>query len=464
MKWLIVPPTSSRRGLTVGLLTCVTAVAFEGMAVVTAMPAAAADLGDLHLYAWAFTAVMIAQLVSIVVAGRLADAVGPVKPLLAGLVVFAVGVVVAALAPTMLVLVVGRFIQGLGGGAIALTLMVVTAVAYDPAERARVMTWYSACWMLPSFIGPAIAAWLSENLSWHWVFWAVLPFVAAGAALMAPGLAHLSSRPTPTPDAAGSAAPVPTHAAVLVAGGIALLQVAGQRLEPLSLVWLAGGVVVLAVWFGRLMPHGFALAASGLSAVALVRLLVSGAFFGAQSFLPLQLSSSGVPLQVAGLAITVGSVGWMIGSWLQARPWLRLSRDQIIIAGAACVALGIGVLALGAWGGSDATATAVLVAAVTGMTLAGVGMGLQSSSTALATMQLSPESQIGRNTSSLQVGETTGNALFAGAAGTLFAALNPTSPDAVTFGSLLTLLAVGAGVGALVALRIGRVQNMSLRP
>lgn len=455
VKWLTVSSSTSRRGLTVGLLTCVTAVAFEGMAVVTAMPAAAADLGDLHLYAWAFTAVMIAQLIAIVVAGRVSDALGPVKPLLVGLVVFALGIVVAALAPSMLILLVGRFIQGLGGGAIALTLMVVTAVAYGPAERARVMVWYSAAWMMPSFVGPAIAAWLSETYSWHWVFWAVLPFVAGGAALMAPSLARLGDRPPPDADA--DASPVPTHAAVLVAAGIALVQVAGQRLEWASLVWLALGVIALAVWFGRLMPRGFAPGASGLPAVVLVRLLVSGTFFGMQSFLPLMLTTRGVSLQVAGLAITVGSVGWMIGSWLQARPWLRLSRDRIIVAGVACVASGTAVIAVSAWVGG-----ASLVLPVLGSVLAGIGMGLQSSSTALATMQLSPASEIGRNTSSLQVGETTGNALLAGAAGTIFAALNPVAPNAVTFGWLMGALAVVATVGVLAALRIGHVENHSL--
>lgn len=452
------PPTSapSRRGLTVGLLTCVTAVAFEGMAVVTAMPAAAADLGDLQLYAWAFTAVMIAQLIAIVVAGRVTDAMGPVRPLLVGLVVFALGIVVAALAPTMVVLLVGRFIQGLGGGAIYLTLMVVTAIAFDPAERAGIMTWYSACWMLPSFVGPAVAAWLSETFSWHWVFWAVLPFVVLGVALMAPGLAHLAGREQP--DAAGSATPVPTHAAVAVAVGIALVQLAGQRLEPLSLVWLAAGVVLLAVWFGRLMPRGFAPAASGLPAVVNTRLLVSGTFFGSQSFVPLMLTSRGVSLQVAGLVITIGSVGWMVGSWLQARPWLRLSRDRIILAGAACVALGVALLAVGAWVGG-----AGLVLPTLGSVLAGVGMGLQSASTSLATMQLSPEAEIGRNSSSLQVGETTGNALFAGAAGTIFAALNPVAAGEVTFGWLMTAMAVLAALGVVGARRIGFVTNHSLR-
>lgn len=457
VEWTPVSSPSSRRGLTIGLLTCVTAVAFEGMAVVTAMPAAAADLGDLHLYAWAFTAVMIAQLVAIVVAGRITDAIGPVRPLLVGLVVFAIGIVVAALAPTMVVLLVGRFVQGLGGGAVYLTLMVVTAVAYDPAERARIMTWYSACWMLPSFVGPVLAAWLSETFSWHWVFWAVLPFVLLGVVLMAPGLAHLAAREQP--DAAGAAEPVPTHAAVAVAIGIAALQVAGQRLDPMALAWLGAGVVLLGVWFRRLMPRGFGPTASGLSSVVNTRLLVSGTFFGSQSFLPLMLTTRGVPLQVAGAVITVGSVGWMGGSWLQARPWLRLSRDRIIVVGATCVAAGIALLAVGAWFGGTGLALPTL-----GSLLAGLGMGLQSSSTALATMQLSPEAEIGRNTSSLQVGETTGNALFAGAAGTIFAALNPIVPDAVTFGWLMTAMAAVAAVGVLAARAIGHVENHSLGP
>lgn len=456
VEWTPVSSPSSRRALTVGLLTCVTAVAFEGMAVVTAMPAAAADLGDLHLYAWAFTAMMIAQLIAIVVAGRVTDAIGPVKPLLVGLVVFAVGIVLAALAPTMMVLLVARFIQGLGGGAVYLTLMVITAIAFDPVERARIMTWYSAAWMLPSFVGPAVAAWLSETFSWHWVFWAVLPFVLAGVALMAPGLRHLAQRQPP--DAAGPARPVPTHAALAVAAGIALVQVAGQRLEPVSLLWLAAGAVLLVVWFRQLMPRGFAPTASGLPSVVNTRLLVSGAFFGSQAFVPLMLTTRGVSLQVAGLVITVGSVGWMLGSWLQARPWLRLSRDQIIIAGASSVALGVALLAVGGWVGGAGLALPTL-----GSVLAGVGMGLQSASTSLATMQLSPAAEIGRNTSSLQVGEVTGNALFAGAAGTIFAALNPLGVDAQTFGWLMTAMAVLACVGVLAARRIGHVENHSLR-
>ena len=462
MEWVFV--SSSRRGLTIGLLLCVTAVAFEGMAVVTAMPAAAADLGDLHLYAWAFTAVMIPQMFAIVVAGRMCDRIGPTRPLLVGLAVFAVGVVVAALAPTMLALLVGRAIQGLGGGALNLALMVLTAVAYDPAERARIMTWYSACWMLPSFIGPAVAAWLSETFSWHWVFWSVLPLVAIGLAFMAPTLARLSARAAvaaamaENTDASETTPPViRTHAALAVAAGLALLQWAGQRLEPMSLVWAVAALVLLVVWFPRLMPQGFTPVAPGLSATIMVRGLMAGSFFGMQTFLPLMLTGRGASLMAAGAVITVGSVGWMTGSWLQARPWLRLSRNQIIQAGSCSLAAGVALIAASGWlGGAD------LILPTVGSVFAGLGMGLQSASTSLVTMQLSSESDIGRNTSSLQVGETSGNAVFAGGAGTIFAALSTQATDAVTFGTLMTALAVVGALGIAAAHRIGHVRNFSL--
>ena len=106
--------------------------------------------------------------------------------------------------------------------------------------------------------------------------------------------------------------------------------------------------------------------------------------------------------------------------------------DRSIVAGATSVAAGTALLAVaGWWGGSS------LVLPLAASLLAGVGMGLQSSSTALATMQLSPAAEIGRNTSALQVGETTGNALLTGAAGTIFAALAAVRRDGLEPGMIV---------------------------
>ena len=118
----------SRRALTVGLVLAVTFVAFEALAVATILPLVGRHLGDVRLYGWVFSAFLLASLVGIVVAGTLADRVPLGRPMLAGLGLFAVGLVIGGTAPDMAVLVAGRAVQGLGAG-------VVPAVAYVAISR-----------------------------------------------------------------------------------------------------------------------------------------------------------------------------------------------------------------------------------------------------------------------------------------------------------------------------------------
>src|SRR3954463_2238480 len=95
------------RALAIGLCVAVVAVAFESISVATAMPAAARALDGLDLYAWAFSLFLIGQLFATIAAGRWSDRVGPAKPMGTGLLLFSVGLVVAATAPTMVQLVTG---------------------------------------------------------------------------------------------------------------------------------------------------------------------------------------------------------------------------------------------------------------------------------------------------------------------------------------------------------------------
>ena len=88
----------SLRNLTVGLCMTVVAIAFEAIAVATAMPVAARELDGLTYYAWLFSLFVIGMLFSTVVTGRLSDRIGPARPLLVGLAIFAVGLVVAGTA------------------------------------------------------------------------------------------------------------------------------------------------------------------------------------------------------------------------------------------------------------------------------------------------------------------------------------------------------------------------------
>src|ERR1700678_4678222 len=116
------------RTLTVGLVLAVTFVAFEALAVATILPVVGRHLGDLRLYGWVFSAFLLASLIGIVIAGTLADRVPLGRLMLAGLALFALGLIIGGAAPTLVVLGGGRGGRALGAG-------VVPAVAYVAISR-----------------------------------------------------------------------------------------------------------------------------------------------------------------------------------------------------------------------------------------------------------------------------------------------------------------------------------------
>ena len=131
-----------------------TFIAAEALAVITIMPLLARDLRGLNLYGWVFSAFMLGSLIGTVAAGREADRVGPARPYLAGLVLFGSGLAVAGLAPSMAVLVGGRFLQGIGAGAVPAVAYVAIGRNLPEHLRARMMAVLSSAWVVPGLLGP----------------------------------------------------------------------------------------------------------------------------------------------------------------------------------------------------------------------------------------------------------------------------------------------------------------------
>jgi hypothetical protein len=423
------------------------------------MPVAARDLNGLNYYAWAFSLFLIGMLFATVVCGRISDRIGPAKPLLVGLVIFLAGLVVSGTAQYMAQLVLGRLVQGLGSGTMNVAIFVCVAEAYSLTQRPKMFTYISTAWVLPSFVGPPASAWLTNHLSWHWVFFAVIPLVIFGAVMALPSLrrmirlrapnnSDLSQKPAPQK-------PAPLWAAALLCAATAALQLAGQRLDWIGLGLLVVGLALLLISLPQLMPPGFLRFRRGLSQVIQTRGLLPGAFFGAEAFVPLMLvEQRSVPLFQAGAVLTVGAVGWTAGSWLQSRPWLPIRRDLLITLGCISVALGLGLVSLVAF---FPRLPYGLVAV--SWVLGGLGMGLATSSTSLAVMSLSAAGDQGRNGSSLNVYDALGSAIFIGLAGTIFAALHPSGNLALTFGIVEASMAIVALLAVLTSLRIGVVRN-----
>lgn len=441
----------------------VLSIAFEVYAVTTAMPFVVDDLGRREWYAWSFSLYMLGMVFSTVAGGRVSDRLGPILPLAVGTVVFAGGLTLAGLALNMPVFLSGRLVQGLGAGLMNVSLYVVIAQVWRDDRRARVMTWISAMWVLPAFIGPPVAGWVSRVFSWHWAFLGLLPLLLITVALAAPPLVRLRragvvGRPEMPPAQRDllpkTARPVPLWAGFALAVGAAAIQVAGQQLSWLALVVGFVGVALLIIGLPRAMPRGFWKFGAGLAALVAVRMVVPGTFFTTESFLPLMLlETRGVEVVISGFVLAVGAVGWVLGSVLQARSgWLR--RDQKILLGAMLATVGVGLVAVIAWIPPIWFGFAALAWAI-----AGVGMGLITASTAVAVMNLSPSVEMGRNSSSLQVGENLGAALCLAIGGTIFAALDATSSPSATFGWPFVVLTGVALLGVLLALRIGPVHD-----
>src|ERR671925_1289597 len=120
----------ARGRLTTGLLILEALVAVEIMVVAAILPAVPRDLHGLQLYGWNFTALTLASFGAVPIAGRLTDRLGPRSILGAAITIYGVGLAMAATAPTMLVLVVARFVQGIGGGGLYVVSLPTVAKTY----------------------------------------------------------------------------------------------------------------------------------------------------------------------------------------------------------------------------------------------------------------------------------------------------------------------------------------------
>ena len=159
------------RATTAGLVLTVTLVASEALAVITILPVISHDLGGISLYGWVISAFSLGMLFGIVIGGAEADRRGPATPFVGGLILFAAGLAVGGLAPTMLVLVLARGLQGVGAGIIESVAFVSIGRSYDDSLRARVLAILATAWIVPGLVGQASppsspSGWGGAGSSW----------------------------------------------------------------------------------------------------------------------------------------------------------------------------------------------------------------------------------------------------------------------------------------------------------
>jgi MFS family permease len=430
------------RALTIGMVALITLVAFESLAVTTAMPTVAQALDGLSWYALAFGGPLASGVVAMVVSGTWCDLRGPTRPLWHGTAWFVAGLAIAGIAPTMEVLVAGRIIQGFGAGLLTVALYVVVGHVYPAQLRPRIFAAFATGWVVPSLVGPAIAGLIVEHTSWRVVFLAVPVMAIPAALVMRPGLGRAGTPEGPT--AQGSLWDKRARWAIAVALGVGLLHYGGQQRGVVQVVLLVVGLVAVVGFAPKLLPTGTFRVTGGLPAVIALRGLVAAAGFGAEVFLPLMLTRErGLTPAFAGLVLTVSALSWTAASWYRGRPEQPFSHAVFLQAGMVSIVLGITAASL-----TLNPAVPVLVG-ILGWGLAGLGMGTVFPTLSVLILEYSSREEQGANSSALQLSDSLATATVLAIGGSLFAAIEPHSADAAyltAFGlpAVLALLGVWA--------------------
>ena len=395
--------------LTAGLLLLEALVAIQSLVVATILPDVRADLGMVQLYGLVFTAASLATIATIPIAGRAVDRFGARRTLPPILGLFAAGLAVCAVAPSMPVLLLGQFLTGAGGGGLYAMSVGAVAKTYPDHMRARVLALMASMWILPGLIGPPLGALIATTVGWRWAFLAPYPVLVVGWLLLVPALDLV-----PTGDSDGARLAIRWPVQLMVGAGLVL-----TSLTVVRWVALAGVVVGLAIALpalARIAPPGTLRLRPGVPAAAATAFLLSLGFLAMDAFLTLMLRRvRGLSAGEAGLAITLATLTWAAGSAWESGQTERRSLAWLLRVGAGLTL--VGELAVA----SALIHDVPIVVAYAGWVLVGFGMGVAFPTLPLAAMRASASGEEATEISSVLLLDMLGVAIGAGLGGGVIA-------------------------------------------
>ncbi|WP_420135331.1 MDR family MFS transporter [Rhodopseudomonas sp.] len=179
------------RAILLSLLLAMFLAALDQTIVATALPTIGRQFGDVENLSWVITAYLLSSTAVAPVFGSLADIYGRRATISASLSLFIAGSVMCALAPSLLVLILGRALQGLGGGGIMPIVQTVISDVVTPRERGQYQAYFSGVWVSAGIGGPILGGAFAEHLHWSMIFWINLPLAIGALALLLPKMGKI---------------------------------------------------------------------------------------------------------------------------------------------------------------------------------------------------------------------------------------------------------------------------------
>jgi EmrB/QacA subfamily drug resistance transporter len=389
--------------------------ALDQTIVSTALPRIASDLHGLNKISWVATAYLLTSAITTPLYGKISDLFGRKKIFQTAIVIFLIGSMLCGISQTMNELVVARALQGIGAGGLMSLVMAIVGDIIPPRQRGRYMGYFGAVFGVASVAGPLLGGFLTDSLSWRWVFFVNMPIGILALIAVATRL-HL-----------------PVHklqhkidylgAALLSAGTISLLlaTVWGGITYPwgstqvLSLI--AGGIILIGLFIAQerrasepIIPlHLFR---NDIFRVSSLLSLLSGiAMFAAILYIPLyQQAVRGYSPTQSGLLMLPLVLGLLLASITSGRLTSKLGRYKIFPI------IGTAILSLGLWLFSHITLTTSEWLVGVWMLVVGAGLGSFMQIMTVAIQNAVPQKELGTATSVVtffrSLGGSFGGAIF----------------------------------------------------
>jgi MFS family permease len=184
---------TERKEIIVGILVAMFLAALDQTIVAPALPTIGSSLRNAEYLSWIVTAYLLTATAVTPLYGKLADLRGRRPVILGAIGIFLVGSVLSAVAQSMFMLIIGRAIQGVGGGGLSALATTVIGDLVPPRERGQYQGYISGMWGFASLAGPVVGGYLAHNWHWSMIFWINLPLGALAVAVLNKPLEKLST-------------------------------------------------------------------------------------------------------------------------------------------------------------------------------------------------------------------------------------------------------------------------------
>jgi EmrB/QacA subfamily drug resistance transporter len=357
------------RTIILGVLLAMFLAALDQTIIATALPTIGRELGDLEHLPWIVTVYLLTSTAVTPLYGKFSDSYGRRGTMLIGIVIFIIGSIACALAPNMIVLILARGLQGIGGGGLIALAQTIIADIVSPRERGRYQVYFASVFMTSSLLGPVLGGFFAEHLHWSVIFWINLPLGLVAFAIAFQSLKKLPRFERPHKlDLLGALLLVAATVALLLALSWGGLRYPWASLPILGL--FAASLVLWGLFAVRMRLAPEPLIPPGVLHNPVVRMAVlaacfaMGTYIGLTIYLPVYFEAvRGLSASLSGLSLIPLMAGTVVGATLSGRTMAKVKHYKRLPTVGLLVAMAAtGVLAM--YGQSLSIVTVEIILAI----------------------------------------------------------------------------------------------------